>query len=43
MSSSGLRWQAYSFEMPWQGTLNEATGDVFTLQADGDYLVYRTF
>jgi thiamine pyrophosphokinase len=43
MSSSGLRWQAYPFEMPWQGTLNEAVGDEFIITADHDYLVYRTF
>lgn len=43
MSSEGLRWDAYACEQLWQGTLNEATGTSFVLDADGDYLVYRTF
>jgi thiamine pyrophosphokinase len=43
LSSRGLRWEAYPFEMPWQGTLNEAVGDEFEIIADRDYLVYRTF
>ena len=41
--SKGLRWQSYGYEEWWQGTLNEAVGDSFTLEADGYYLVYRTY
>ena len=41
--SEGLRWQSYGYEEWWQGTLNEAVGDSFTLEADGYYLVYRTY
>ena len=41
--SEGLRWQSYGYEEWWQGTLNEAVGDSFTLEADGYYLVFRTY
>ena len=41
--SEGLRWQSYGYEEWWQGTLNEAVGDNFTLEADGYYLVFRTY
>ncbi len=41
--SEGLRWQSYGYEEWWQGTLNEAVGDSFTLEADGYYLVYRAY
>jgi thiamine pyrophosphokinase len=43
MRSHGLRWEAYPFEMPWQGTLNQAVSDEFEIIADRSYLVYRTF
>ena len=43
LSSQGLRWEAYPYSESWQGTLNEAIGDTFTLTGDGDYLVFRTF
>lgn len=43
LSSEGLRWESYPYQMAWQGTLNESTGDSFTLTGDGDYLVFRTF
>ena len=41
--SEGLRWQSYGYEEWWQGTLNEAVGNSFTLEADGYYLVYRAY
>jgi len=41
--SKGLRWQAYPYRQLWQGTLNEATGESFSLKTDGYYLVYRTY
>ena len=42
MSSSGLKWDVYPLTELWQGTLNKALSNEFTIQADGDYLVYRT-
>ena len=41
--SAGLRWDAYNFQEWWQGTLNEAIGEEFTITADGYYLVYQTY
>ena len=41
--SEGLRWDAYNFHEWWQGTLNEALSDTFSLEADGYYLVYQTY
>ena len=43
LTSEGLRWDAYDFHEWWQGTLNEALSDTFTLHADGYYLVYQTY
>lgn len=40
IASTGLRWDAYTYDEPWQGTLNEATADTFTIHASGTYLVY---
>lgn len=41
--SEGLRWACYPYKEWWQGTLNESTGQTFTIDADGTYLVYRTY
>lgn len=41
--SAGLRWDAYNFQEWWQGTLNEAIGEEFTITANGYYLVYQTY
>ena len=41
--SEGLRWDAYPYKQIWQGTLNEATGDHFTLHTDGTYIVFITY
>ena len=41
--SEGLRWPSYAYSALWQGTLNEAEADTFTLRADGTYIVYRTY
>ena len=41
--SADLRWDAYNFQEWWQGTLNEAIGEEFTITADGYYLVYQTY
>lgn len=39
----GLKWDTYAAEWLWQGTLNEATGNEVELDADGSYLVYRSY
>ena len=41
--SEGLRWNSYSYEQWWQGTLNESLSDQFSIDADGYYLVYQTY
>jgi len=43
LRTEGLRYDGYPFTSWWQGTLNEATADHFSIVADGDYLVYRTY
>ena len=43
LSARGLKWEAYPYRQLWQGTLNEATGDSFDIEADGLYLIYRTY
>lgn len=39
----GMRWDAFPYEMPWQGTLNEALGEQIVLQGDAYYMVFRNF
>ena len=41
--SEGLKWQAYPYQQLWQGTLNEALGTTFRIEADAEYLVFRTY
>lgn len=43
LRTEGLRYDGYPFQQWWQGTLNEATSDSFRVEADGDYLVFRTY
>lgn len=43
LTSDGLRWNAYPYTDWWQGTLNEATGDTFTIHSDGEYIIYQTY
>ena len=43
LASEGLRWNCYDFDQWWQGTLNEALTDTFSISADGYYLVYQTY
>ncbi|MBQ7157286.1 MAG: thiamine diphosphokinase [Bacteroidaceae bacterium] len=43
LSSTGLRWASYPYRQWWQGTLNEAVGDSFTLCGNGTYIVYQTY
>ena len=42
MESKGLKWNIYPFSEFWQGTLNEAVGNSFTIEADSAYLIYQT-
>lgn len=41
--SDGLRWPAYACQELWQGTLNEALSDRFSICSDGFYMVYQTY
>lgn len=41
LTSEGLRWDAYPYDEWWQGTLNEALGDTFTIHSDGEYIIYQ--
>ncbi len=41
ISSKGLKWDSYAYKELWQGTLNEALSDHFSIHADGFYLVYQ--
>lgn len=43
LTSKGLKWDAYPYQQLWQGTLNEALGETFTIEADGEYLIFRTY
>lgn len=43
LASEGLKWGAYPYAEWWQGTLNESTGEGFTLRADGTFLVFQTY
>lgn len=43
LESEGLKWKSYPYTELWQGTLNEAIGDEFEINADGTYLVFSTF
>ena len=43
ISSEGLKWNSYAYRELWQGTLNQALTDRFTLHADGYYMVYQTY
>lgn len=43
LRSGGLRWDAYPYATAWQGTLNEAAGEKFEIDADGTYIIYQTY
>jgi thiamine pyrophosphokinase len=40
LNAEGLRYPIYDFNNWWQGTLNECTGDEFTINANGEYLLF---
>lgn len=39
----GLKYPIYDFTNWWQGTLNECTGHSFTIEAEGEYLVFINY
>ena len=43
LSSKGLSYPIYDFTQWWQGTLNECPDGQFSIDAEGEYLVYVTY
>ena len=43
LAAKNLAYPLYDFTALWQGTLNEATAEQFTVTANGDYIVYITY
>ncbi len=43
LEGKGFKWNPYPYQELWQGSLNEAIGESVTIQADGSYLLFRTF
>ena len=43
LRSEGLRYPIYDFTSWWQGTLNECTAPTFTIEAEGEYLLFITW
>ena len=43
LSAEGLLYPIYDFNNWWQGTLNECTGEQFTIYAEGEYLLFVNF
>ena len=43
LSAEGLLYPIYDFNNWWQGTLNECTGDEFTIKATGCYLLFINY
>lgn len=43
MRSQGLRYDLYDLQYLYQGALNEAIADSFTIRASGDYLVFLNY
>lgn len=43
LAAENLAYPLYDFTALWQGTLNEATAEQFTVTANGDYIVYITY
>ncbi len=43
LTSQGLQWSIYPFAQWWQGTVNNALGNAFSIDGNGDYIVYRTY
>ena len=43
LSAEGVRYPIYDFNNWWQGTLNECTGNEFTIHAQGEYLLFINY
>lgn len=43
LSAEGLLYPIYDFNNWWQGTLNECTGNEFTIRATGEYLLFINY
>ena len=43
LSAEGLLYPIYDFNNWWQGTLNECTGEEFTISANGEYLLFMNY
>lgn len=43
LSAEGLLYPIYDFNNWWQGTLNECTGNEFTINAKGEYLLFINY
>ena len=41
--SKGLLYPIYDFTNWWQGTLNECTGESFTIEAEGEYMLFINY
>lgn len=41
--AEGLRYELYDFNNWWQGTLNECTSDSFTIDCEGEYLLFMNY
>ena len=43
LRSEGLKYPIYDFTAWWQGTLNRATGEEFTIHAEGEYILFINY
>lgn len=43
LKSEGLAYPIYDFTTWWQGTLNTCTGSSFTIESEGEYLVFINY
>ena len=43
LSAEGVLYPIYDFNNWWQGTLNECTGNEFTINAKGEYLLFINY
>ena len=43
LSAEGLLYPIYDFTNWWQGTLNECTGEQFTIHANGEFLLFVNY
>lgn len=43
LKATGLAYPIYDFTNWWQGTLNTCTGTSFTIEAEGEYLVFINY